>query len=329
MAKSSTVIGIDEKWSKPMTRRAAFTMVELVIVITIISILIALLLPAVQSAREDARRAQCANNLMQLGIALGSYASTHSVLPPGTVNDTGPILNLPSGYHHSWVVQILPFIGQNNIYRHFNFREGAYEASNDTVVSVKISTLICPSDGRPGPSNYAGCYHDVDAPIDADNHGVLYLNSRVRLEDIPDGAAYTILLSEVRGGGPTLGWASGTRATLRNTGVPINAYDPLSASGRFGLTAPGTSGPAKSTRFGNAAPPNPTQVEIYQAVKDLAEDELWPVKLTGGFSSHHNNGANFLFCDGTVRVLKKTIDGRVYRLLGHRHDGEAVSDDSF
>ena len=61
----------------------------------IIAILICLLLPAVQSARESARRAQCTNNLMQLGIAIGSYASTHSVLPPGVVNDTGPIKNLP------------------------------------------------------------------------------------------------------------------------------------------------------------------------------------------------------------------------------------------
>ena len=98
-------------------------MVELMIVVGIIAILIALLLPAVQAAREAARRAQCASNLMQLGIAMSSYASTHSCLPPGVVNDSGPIKNLPSGYHHSWVVQILPFIGENNTYNHFDHEE--------------------------------------------------------------------------------------------------------------------------------------------------------------------------------------------------------------
>ena len=106
-----------------MTRRTGFTFVELIFVWRLSPCLIALLLPAVQSAREAARRAQCSNNLMQLGIALGSYASTHSVLPPGVVNDTGPIENLPRGYHHSWVVQILPFIGSQNIYNHFDINE--------------------------------------------------------------------------------------------------------------------------------------------------------------------------------------------------------------
>ena len=84
---------------------------------------------------------------MQLGIALGNYASTHSVFPPGVVNDKGPIVNLPTGYHHSWVVQILPFIGQDNVYRHIDLRQGVYEPSNLTAVGVSISTLNCPSDG--------------------------------------------------------------------------------------------------------------------------------------------------------------------------------------
>ena len=129
-------------------------MIELLIVVAIIAVLIALLLPAIQSSRETARRAQCANNLMQLGIALGNYASTHSVFPPGVVNDKGPILNLPHGYHHSWVVQILPFIGQDNVYRQIDFRQSVYAPSNDTAVGVRISTLLCPSrsvrsDSRP------------------------------------------------------------------------------------------------------------------------------------------------------------------------------------
>ena len=127
-----------------MRRQLGFTLIELLVVLAIVAILVSLLLPAIQSAREAVRRAHCANNLMQLGVALGSYASTHAVLPPGVVNDTGPIRNLPFGYHHSWVVQILPFLGQGNLYRHFDLREGVYEPSNDTVAAFTIATLILP-----------------------------------------------------------------------------------------------------------------------------------------------------------------------------------------
>ncbi len=301
-----------------MARRRAFTMIELMIVIGIIAVLISLLLPAIQSAREMARRTQCASNLMQLGIAFGNYASTHTVLPPGVVNPTGPIRNLPAGYHHNWVVQILPSIGQSNVYERFDLREGVYHPSNDTACSVAISTLSCPSDNWKGTmtrfeSNYAGCHHDLDAPIAADNHGVLYLNSRVRFDQIPDGSASTILLGEIRAGGPTLGWASGTRCTLRNTAVPLGALDPL--------TQP--SGPM--SQFSGSPPRD----AVFGIVEELAQEGLWPVELTGGFSSLHANASNFLFCDGSVRAVKPSIERHIYGFLGNRDDGEPVSDDSF
>src|SRR5215471_11731879 len=115
-----------------MRRRPAFTMIELLTVVAIIGILISLLLPAIQSSRETARQVQCANNLMQLGVALGHYTSTHRVLPPGVVNAKGPILNLPQGYHFSWSVQVLPFIERGTVHRRFDFREGVYEPCNET-----------------------------------------------------------------------------------------------------------------------------------------------------------------------------------------------------
>jgi prepilin-type N-terminal cleavage/methylation domain-containing protein/prepilin-type processing-associated H-X9-DG protein len=301
-----------------MARRRGFTMIELLIVIGIIAILIALLLPAIQSAREMARRTSCENNLIQLGIAFGNYASTHTVLPPGVVDSTGPIRNLPSGYHHGWIVQILPFIGQTNIYNRFDLEESVYDPSNDTACFVTISTLVCPSDNAPmSPgnmrTNYAGCHHDADAPIAADNHGVLYLNSRVRPDQIPDGASSTILLGEILGGGPSLGWASGTRSTLRNTGVGLDERDPLAMM------------PGIRSQLAN----NPPRDVSFAIVEEVAAQGLWPVENTGGFWSYHSQSSNFLFCDGSVRQVKSTIDRRVYKLLGNRDDGEPVSDDAF
>jgi prepilin-type N-terminal cleavage/methylation domain-containing protein/prepilin-type processing-associated H-X9-DG protein len=293
-----------------MTRRRAFTLIELLIVVAIIAVLIALLLPAIQAAREQARRTQCINNLLQLGLAMGNYVSTHSVLPPGVVNSTGPIVNLPSGYHHGWAVQILPFLGQSNIYNHVNIQNTVYADSNMTVRGVHVSTFLCPSDGRPGFMSYAGCHHDVEAAIAADNHGVLYLNSHVRFDDITDGPAQTILLGELRvGTAPDLGWMSGTRATLRNTGHPPN--DPTSLDSLF-----------KDS-------PQLSDAEKFAAMTQMAEDGVLPAGFVGGFSSLHPGGSNFAFCDGSVRFLKKSISSRIYQLLGHRADGEPISDDSF
>jgi prepilin-type N-terminal cleavage/methylation domain-containing protein/prepilin-type processing-associated H-X9-DG protein len=295
-----------------MVRRRGFTLIEVLMVFLIVTILIALLLPAVQSSREAARRIQCEKNLLQLGIALGNYASTHHVFPPGVVNDKGPISNWPRGYHVGWAVQILPFIEQANIYRHIDFRQGVYADANSTAVTTYISVFLCPSDGRAGPMSYMGCHHDVEAPIAADNHGVLYLNSHVGYDDVADGPAYTILLGEAIHA-TTLGWASGTRATLRNAGHRLNEPDPLL--------------PARSSR--NTYPQYDTERKDPDAVTEMVQTGVLPLYYVGGFSSHHPQGANFLFCDGSARFLKETIDQHVLQRLANRADGEVVGDDQF
>jgi prepilin-type N-terminal cleavage/methylation domain-containing protein/prepilin-type processing-associated H-X9-DG protein len=293
-----------------MTRRRGFTLIELLIVIAIIAVLIALLLPAIQAAREQARRTQCVNNLLQLGLAMGNYVATHSVLPPGVVNATGPISSVPNGYHHGWAVQILPFLGQSNIYNHINIRESVYAESNMTVRGVHIGSFSCPSDGRGGVMSYAGCHHDVEAPIAEDNHGVLYLNSHIRSDDISDGPAQTILLGEFRGSNdPSFGWISGARSTLRNTGHLLN--DPGSLDSLF-----------QNLR-------QLTDAEKFAAMAQMVEDGVLPVGFVGGFSSHHPAGSNFAFCDGSVRFIKHMINHRIYQLLGHRADGELISDDAY
>jgi prepilin-type N-terminal cleavage/methylation domain-containing protein/prepilin-type processing-associated H-X9-DG protein len=296
--------------------RGGFTLIELLVVIAIIAVLIGLLLPAVQAAREAARRAQCVNNLMQLGIAVHNYESAHEVLPPGVVNPTGPIKNLPQGYHFNWVTQLLPYIEQRNVYRHLNRMDGVYAPSNLSARLVVINTLLCPSDGRNwsgggvAHTNYAGCHHDVEAPIAADNAGVFFLNSSVRYEDISDGTSSTIFIGEKNVEAGDLGWASGTRATLRNAGTPIGGPSRLSSGPAMGLIPGEIEGEDDAEEdAAKGSPPKPDPV--------------------GGFSSSHPGGANFLFGDGSVRFVKQTINTTTYRYLANRADGEMISASDF
>ena len=212
--------------SETIDRRQGFTLVELLVVIAIIGILISMLLPAVQAAREAARRVTCLNNMSQLGLAVHNHEFATEYLPAGVINPDGPIRSEPIGQHVSWTVQILPYIEQSTAYRMFDQEAGAYALDNAEVRRLQVSVLLCPSfggnelneDQTAGISNYAGCHHDVEAPIDVDNHGLLFLNSRLRYRDILDGSTNTILIGEMLPDRDTLGWVSGTRATLRNTG---------------------------------------------------------------------------------------------------------------
>jgi prepilin-type processing-associated H-X9-DG protein len=212
-------------------------------------------------------------------------------------------------------VQILPYLEQRAVYSHFNLSESVNAPGNETSRSSQIQSLSCPSDpGRlSGASSYAGCHHDVEAAIAADNMGILYLNSRVNYDDIADGPACTILVGEMRRIGITMGWASGTRGSLRNTGHAINDKDEHT---------PPTSSPYFS-QVGNSRGIDPNIIVA------MVEDGTLPVDYVGGFSSWHPTGGNFLFADGSVRLIKSTIDRDVYRFLGNRADGNLISDDAF
>jgi prepilin-type N-terminal cleavage/methylation domain-containing protein/prepilin-type processing-associated H-X9-DG protein len=285
--------------------RKAFTLVELLVVIAIIGILVALLLPAVQAAREAARRMQCINNLTQLVLAVQNYEMAFGVYPPGTINETGPIVNEPVGYHHNWMSQILPYIEEKTTHQHIDFTVGVYDDENLLPRQVAISLFRCPShpvqDGEIAQNSYVGCHHDLAEPIDVDNNGVFFLNSAVRYEDIPDGTTHTIFLGEKVSTENDLGWMSGTRATLRNTGERINASlaDYRSRRGLRGM-----------------APPPPIDPR-----QDPDQD---PDLAVGGFASHHPGGANFAFGDGSVRFLSETVELDTLRKFGNRADGELM-----
>ena len=307
-----------------------FTLIELLVVIAIIAVLVALLLPAVQASREAARRLQCVNNLMQIGIALKNYENAFESLPSGVVNPTGPIVEAPKGYHFNWITQILPYLDAKPVYRRLDFNADLYAPQNGTARAVMLNVLICPSSpqtfrmartgpnppvgGDPALTSYAGCYNDAEAPIDVKNNGVLFLNSRVRYEDVEDGASNTIYIGEKIAEDTELGWASGTRATLRNVGWGISTTSPPITS------VPGA--PAVDEPEGQANPK-----PAGKAANKAAGEVKTPV--VGWFGSKHSGGANFGFGDGSVRFLKNSISSKVFALLGNRADGDLLSSDQY
>jgi len=152
---------------------------------------------------------------------------------------------------------------------------------------------FAPSPDR-GFSCYAGVHHDLDEPIDTSNHGVFFLNSAVRYEDISDGSAHTMFIGEkLPDGENDLGWMSGTRWTLRNTGLGVNAETRWRNRGGYG----------------NQGPDEPSSPNV----------------VVGGFDSPHPGGANFAFGDGSVRFISECVAQETLQQLAHRADGKLLS----
>ncbi len=129
--------------------RRGFTYIELLVASAIMAILVALLLPAVQQAREAARRVNCKSHLLQLGLALQNYDDAFGMFPAGTVNSTGPIRSEPSGCHQSWIVAVLPFLDQAALAEQFAGRHGVYEPALDEARAHVLQVLLCPTDAGP------------------------------------------------------------------------------------------------------------------------------------------------------------------------------------
>ncbi|WP_278465328.1 DUF1559 domain-containing protein [Gimesia maris] len=296
----------------PSLQRRGFTLIELLVVIAIIAILIALLLPAVQQAREAARRTTCKNNLMQISLALQNYEMAFEVLPAGVYNQTGPVKNEPKGYDMGWLGGLMPFVDQAIVYRHIDFKQSVYTEANYEVRKRPISFLSCPSDPK-GPiievpiddnlplfqTNYAACYNADEAPIDVNSSGVMFLNSSITYDQITDGSSNTIFIGEHLYDDTNLGWLSGTRASLRNTGS-INR------------DLPGYGGGWGGSYY-------PTSEE-----EEEEKDPIDPLLNVGGFGSYHVGGAHIGLGDGSVRFISENIDPGLLEQLGNRGDGKLM-----
>jgi prepilin-type N-terminal cleavage/methylation domain-containing protein/prepilin-type processing-associated H-X9-DG protein len=316
------------------SRRSAFTLIELLVVIAIMGVLIALLLPAVQAAREAARRIQCTNNLKQLGLALHSYHSTHETLPPGRIRSRVGGLGLV----YSAFAQILPQIEQGPIFNAINFNlnadRGIGGPQNDTARRSRVAIYLCPSDTSSpsdlpdqAPINYqlnVGTLHPV-----ANNNGLFYENSRVRFADVRDGSSTTAAMSEL-----SRGEGFRTNRVIEVANQPLVSYE----------TTCTPNGPAAARARGNRwiyAAPNHTMYSHHRVPNDLNPDcrtgnpfgdrtnaEWDLLALDGAARSLHNGGVNVLFGDGSVRFVKDTVSVNVWRALGTRSAGEVLSADS-
>jgi prepilin-type N-terminal cleavage/methylation domain-containing protein/prepilin-type processing-associated H-X9-DG protein len=293
-------------------RPRGFTLVELLVVIAIIGVLVALLLPAIQAAREAARRTSCSNNLIQLVMATQQYEGAFEIFPAGVTNPGGPIRNEPVGMHHSWIIRSLPYFENRNVYRLIDFSKGVYDPENAQARELSLAGVMCPSfaTSLTAKSNYAGCHHDREAPIDTDNAGVLFLNSRIRVKDISDGTSHTIFLGEKLVEEGDLGWMSGTRATLRNAGSKING-------GRLAPDGPEPPSPAATPEVAPAAPTDAPAGPGSPATNSA-------ILFVGGFGSAHPAGANFAFGDGAVRFLTEEIAPQVLQQITSRAGGEVT-----
>lgn len=278
----------------PLVR--GFTLVELLVVIAIIGVLVGLLLPAVQAAREAARRCSCSNNIMQINLSCHNFEFSYEHLPSGSISESGPILNEPVGQHVGYLVQLLPYIEQRGVADNFDIALGTYDPANAPARATAINSFLCPSfpaafnqDNTAGLTSFAGCHHHTEAPIDADNTGLMFLNSKIRYGDIYDGSSHTILIGEILPSLNGLGWASGTRSSLRN-------------------------------------PSSLTDINIWQAENEVAVDEI-DKTFVGGFGSAHPGGAQFGFADGSVRFLTQSIDPVLFSNYGHRCDGAMMGEE--
>ncbi len=332
-----------------MALRRAFTLVELLVVIAIIGILIALLLPAVQAAREASRRMGCANNLKQLGLALHDFNDAVGHLPSGA--DAKPFPAAPTHPHNfyrwSALVHLLPYLEQSNTYNQLDLSLPLYGANfqvtseNKAAVALVLPLFLCPSDKQEavtegfGPTNYAvgtGTGTGGGTPFDTD--GPFFVNSQTRLADVTDGTSNTAFMSEsLLGEGPE-GTTDATVMDFRRdyafflsaplTDALCSKPVTYNYSNRRGFSW--ANGEYRCGFYNHYYTPNRAVfdcigVQIFGAIEKRQAPFGWRTAR-----SNHPGAVNLLLGDGSVRPVRDEIDPAVWRALATRDGGEPPSE---
>lgn len=314
---------------RAIRRPRGFTLVELLVVIAIIGVLVALLLPAVQSARESARRMSCASNLRQIGLAMQNYHDTNQGFPIGTTNPNGLVTTVVNS-HWTWPSRILPFIEQSGLYQQLNVGNGSVPAAGSTtqlgqLVMTPIKSFMCPSDpGNPKNfNNFLNGYPKLNYP--ASKPMVMWrsweqdsglANRSTRMVDVTDGTSNTFLVGE--------------RAVAK-----LNTF--ISMGGIWSTQV----GSNNAYTF-DANPPNQSYPSTaLTAAGTCCVSANDPNNIRGSATSMHPSGLQFCFVDGSVHFISNNIDSRrctpnstcgqngtvsIYSRLYYRDDGLQIGD---
>jgi prepilin-type N-terminal cleavage/methylation domain-containing protein len=292
-----------------LSRDRAFTLVELLVVIAIIGILVALLLPAVQAAREAARRAQCANHFKQIGLGLHNYHDTHQAFPPGNINFGACCM---SESYTSWSISLLPYLEQQTLADRYNFNKTNENITNEFVREQHVKTYLCPSDidpqklarpeSGPGapveyhPGSYRACAGRSDTTGWWDNYpqytvlpkqwkGVFHtVDGREldceRFNSITDGTSNTLMIGEYA-----------TKSHLRRRTFWAYSYNSYNKS--------------------EATPYSFTLLNDYDRCIAIGGSSMVNA-CAHGWGSFHPGGIQFVLCDASVRSISRTIDMNLF-----------------